>query len=193
MRATSWTPEPAEIPTTQRSLRSRLAIAAVAVSALALAVPTAFAEEFAPYGTAKVDMHEYPVIDAVFDVNYEDPNKLHILHAFVNNTRKPLKGKMVVVTHGPELRVFAKENYEKYQGIVDKLAALAKEGVEFRMCNNAMRAAGFEATDMHGFVTVVPAGFPEIAYLQSQGYQYINPIPLPVRDVRYLDQPGARK
>lgn len=154
---------------------------------------TANAEELAPYGTAKVDMHDYPTIDAVFDVNYEDPNKLNILYAFVNNSSKPLKGKMVVVTHGPELRAFAKENYLKYQGIMDKMAALAEQGVEFRMCNNAMRAAGFEASDMHGFVTIVPAGFPEIAYLQSKGFKYINPLPYSVRDVRYLDQPQLKK
>lgn len=154
---------------------------------------TTHAEEFAPYGTAKVDMHEYPTIDAVFDVNYDDPKDLNILYAFVKNTSKPLKGQMVVVTHGPELRVFAKENYEKYQGIVDKMAQLADMGVEFRMCNNAMRAAGYRAEDMHGFITVVPAGFPEIAYLQSQGYRYINPIPLSPKDVRYLEHPELRK
>lgn len=152
-----------------------------------------YAAEMAPYGTAKVNMHEYPTINAVFDVNYEDPNKLNILYAFVKNSSKPLKGKMVVVTHGPELRVFAKENYEKYQGIVDKMAELAEAGVEFRMCNNAMRAAGFQSTDMHGFITVVPAGFPEIALLQSQGYKYINPLPLSVRDVRYLEHPELKK
>jgi hypothetical protein len=100
---------------------------------------------------------------------------------------------MVVVTHGPELRVFAKENYARYQGIVDKMAELSEAGVDFRMCNNAMRAAGFQADDMHGFITVVPAGFPEIAYLQSRGYAYINPIPLSVKDVRYLDQPQLQK
>jgi intracellular sulfur oxidation DsrE/DsrF family protein len=123
----------------------------------------------------------------VFDVNYEDPAKLGILYNFVKNTAKPLKGNMVVVTHGPELRVFAKENYMKYQGIVDKMAELSESGVEFRMCSNAMRAAGFKSSDMHGFITVVPAGFPEIALLQSEGYKYINPIPLSVKDVRYLE------
>jgi len=41
------------------------------------------AGEFAPYGTAKVDMHAYPVTNAVFDVNYEDPNKLNILNVFL--------------------------------------------------------------------------------------------------------------
>jgi len=160
---------------------------------LILTVTSIQAAEFSPYGTAKVDMHEYPTIDAVFDANYEDPNKLNILYAFVKNTSIPLKGKMVVVTHGPELRAFAKENYEKYQAIVDKMASLADAGVEFRMCNNAMRAAGFKAEDMHGFITVVPAGFPEIAYLQSKGYKYINPLPYSVKDVRYIEHPELKK
>ncbi len=88
--------------------------------ALLCSTGLATAEALAPYGTAKSDMHEYPTINAVFDVNYEDPKKLNVLYNFVKNTSKPLKGKMVVVTHGPELRTFAKENYEKYQGIIDK-------------------------------------------------------------------------
>ena len=44
-----------------------------------------------------------------------------------------------------------------------------------------------------GFVTVVPAGFPEIAILQSQGYQYINPLANRVGKTRYLDQPQMKK
>lgn len=165
---------------------------AVLLVAVGLGTP-AYSEEFAPYGSAKVDMHEYPTINAVFDVNYDDPNSLNILYAFVKNTSKPLGGKMVVVTHGPELRVFAKENYEKYQSIVDKMAQLADAGVDFRMCNNAMRAAGYKPEDIHGFITIVPAGFPEIAYLQSKGYSYINPIPLSPKDVRYIEHPELKK
>lgn len=165
-----------------------LAVTGIFFSGTGLAV----AEALSPYGTAKMDMHEYPTINAVFDVNYEDPTKLNVLYNFVKNTSKPLKGKMVVVTHGPELRIFAKENYEKYQGVIDKMAELSETGVEFRMCNNAMRAAGYKAEDMHGFITVVPAGFPEIAFLQSQGYAYINPLPLSVKDVRYLEQPQLK-
>lgn len=159
------------------------------------AMPTgqALAEAFAPYGTARVDMHTMPVTDVVFDVNYADPKQLNTLYNFIRNTRRETRGKVVVVTHGPELRAFAKENYEKYQGIVDRMAELSAEGVEFRMCNNAMRAAGFQSDDMHGFITVVPAGFPELVYWQSKGYQYINPLPLPVKDVRYLDQPRRQE
>lgn len=158
-----------------------------------VAAPAIAAEQFSPYGTAKVDLHAMPPTDVVFDVNYADPNQLNILYGFIKNTVRETKGKVVVVTHGPELRAFAKENYEKYQGAVDRMAELAKEGVEFKMCNNALRAAGFAPEDMHGIVTVVPAGFAELVYWQSRGYQYINPIPLNVRDVRYLDQPQLKK
>jgi intracellular sulfur oxidation DsrE/DsrF family protein len=174
-------------------MKRTLKIAALAMAFALPASQTAIAEVFAPYGTAKVDMHAMPATDVVFDVNYADPNQLNTLYNFVNNTRKITKGKVVVVTHGPELRAFAKENYEKYQGAVDKMAELAKDGVEFKMCNNAMKAAGFTAEDMHGFITVVPAGFPELVYYMGKGYQYINPIPLPVKDVRYLDQPQLKK
>lgn len=148
---------------------------------------SAWAEDFAPYGTATVDLTEYPVIDTVFDVNYEDPKDLQALYGFIKNTKKPLKGKVVAVTHGPELRAFAKENYEKYQGEVQLMAELAEEGVEFRMCHNALRAAGYEAEDMHGFITVVPAGFAEIARLQHEGYQLMTPLPYAVRNIRYAD------
>lgn len=160
--------------------------------AAGLAQP-AFAEAFSPYGTAKVDMHEMPATDTVFDVNYDDPQKLNTLYNFIKNTKKVTKGNVVVVTHGPELRAFAKENYEKYQGIIDKMAELSKDGVQFKLCNNAMLAAGYKAEDMHGFITVVPAGFPEVAFWQSKGYKYINPLPLSTKDIRYIDQPALKK
>lgn len=173
----------------------KIKLSAIALASLVVLAPThqAFAEAFAPYGTAKVDMHKMPVTDTVFDVNYEDPQKLSALYNFIKNTKKETGGKVVVVTHGPEMRAFATENYGKYQGIVDKMAELAKDGVEFKLCNNAMKAAGYSAEDMHGFITVVPAGFPEVAYWQGKGYKYINPLPLPVKDIRYIDQPQLKK
>lgn len=169
------------------------ALAGVLALTMGSSIAMAADEDFSPYGTAKVDLHEYPQIDIVFDVNYADPKSLNALYGFVRNTKKPLKGSVVVVTHGPELRAFAKENYEKYQSEMQRMAELADDGVEFRMCNNALLAAGYKPEDMHGFVTVVPAGFAEIAYLQTKGYQVLDPAPLPVRDVRYLDQPQLKK
>ncbi|WP_296755493.1 DsrE family protein [Thiobacillus sp.] len=172
-------------------------IGLVAAIAAASAQPV-LAAEFAPYGTAKVDLRETLATDVLFDVNYAEPQQLHGLYNYVKNMQKATKGKLVVLTRGPELRAFAKENYLQYQDIVDKMAALAKDGVEFRMCGNAMKAAGFQAEDVHGFITVAAAGgFPELVYWMGKGYeiinQSVNPTPLPVRDARYLDQPGLRK
>ena len=168
----------------------------LAVLIALLALPASYmahADEFSPYGTAKADMHTMPVTDVVFDVNYENPQKLNLLYNFVKNTKKITNGKVVVVTHGPELRAFAKESYTKYQGIMDKMAELSKDGVEFKMCYNAMKSAGFSTEDMHGFITVVPAGFPELAYYQAKGYKYIFPLPLSTKDVRHIDQPELKK
>lgn len=171
----------------------RMSVLAAALTLAGAGMAHARSAAFDLYGTAKVDMHKYDTIDTVYDANYDDPRKLKILQAFITNTRKVVPGKVVVVTHGPELRAFAREDYEKYQDIVDGMAELAAQGVEFKMCNNAMRAAGFKAEDMHGFITVVPAGFAELVHYQAQDYKYINPIPLPVKDVRYIDQPDAKR
>ena len=76
----------------------------------------------------------------------------------------------MVVTHGPEMVVFAKKNYAKYKDIVDRAASLAKQGVRFEACRNAAAAEGFKPEDLHGFVTVVPAGTYALAYWQAKGY-----------------------
>lgn len=150
--------------------------------------------ELAPYGTAKENMHKYPTINRVYDVNYDDPKWLNALVGFIVNVNKvEPTGKVVVVLHGTEIRAFAKENYEKYQGVVDKLADLSKQGVDFRMCNNAMHGAGFNSEDIHGFVTVIPAGFAEVIDLQHKGYAVIDATATQVKDSRYLEQPKSTK
>lgn len=163
------------------------------VAIVTLSLPVIAADkDLSPYGTAKVDLHKYAAVNRVYDVNYSDIKDLNSLAAFITNVDKVLPGTTVVVLHGPEIRVFAKENYEKYQGLVDKMAGLAKSGVDFRVCNNAMHAAGFEAKDIVGFATIIPAGFAEIASLQANGYQLIMPTVTAVKDSRYLDHPELK-
>ena len=163
--------------------------------ALCVSLPAfaATADDMQPYGNAKVNMHTYSTINRVYDVNYTDPKQLNSLIPFIKNVNAVVPGKAVVVLHGTEIRAFAKENYEKYQAVVDQLADLSKEGVEFRMCNNAMHAAGFQSGDIDGFVTIVPAGFAEIIDLQKQGYAVIDASPTPVKDSRFLDHPKEAK
>jgi uncharacterized protein len=172
--------------------KKNVLFAALACAFCAMQGP-AVADDMTPFGDAKIDMHKYPKINRVYDVNYDDPKKLNALVNYLGNVNAVVPGKSVVVVHGAELRAFAKENYEKYKGLMDKFAELSKEKhVEFRMCNNAMHAAGFQAKDIDGFVTIIPAGYAELIALQAKGYKVIDASATPVKDSRYLDHPELK-
>ena len=137
----------------------------------------------APLGTSKfasyADIESVKQLKVVWDFNFVDPKTVGIV---LNNMGALLKAtqdfgpheieplKVVVVTHGPELVVFAKKNYAKYKDIVDRAASFAQQGVKFEACRNAAAAQGFAPGDFHGFVTVVPAGPYALAYWQAKGY-----------------------
>lgn len=158
-------------------------MASVLFSLAALACVTVARAQDAPYGSSKLasydDIDSIKQLKTVWDFNFVDPRTVGVV---LNNINALLKAtadfgpheidpvRIVVVTHGPELVVFAKQNYSKYKDLVDRAAALAKQGVRFEACRNAAAAQGFDPQDLHGFVTVVPAGPYALAYYQAQGY-----------------------
>ena len=137
----------------------------------------------APYGTAKfepyADIDSVKQLKVVWDFNFEDPKAVGLVLYNVNALLKATDDfgpfeidpiKVVIVSHDPEVVVFAKKNYQKYKGIVDRLASLASQGIKIEVCRNAAAAQGLAPEDLHGFVTVVPAGPYALAYWQSKGY-----------------------
>ena len=100
------------------------------------------------------DIDDVKQLKAVWDFNFVDPKAAGIA---LNNIGALLKAtadfgphevdplKVVVVTHGPELAVFAKVNYSKYKEIVDRAASFSQQGVRFEACRNAAAAQGFRA------------------------------------------------
>jgi intracellular sulfur oxidation DsrE/DsrF family protein len=148
-----------------------------------LTAATSFADPDAPYGTSKFESYrDIGTIDqlkTVWDFNFVDPKAVGVVFNNVNALIKatsdfgpleidPLK--IVIVSHGPEIVVWAKKNYSKYKEIVDRAASLAEQGVRIEICRNAAAAQGFKPEDLHGFVTVVPAGPYALAYWQAKGY-----------------------
>jgi intracellular sulfur oxidation DsrE/DsrF family protein len=159
----------------------RVSLIALATSGLSL--PAAAQSADTPYGTAKFsaysDIESVKQLKVVWDFNFIDPKAVGVVFNNLNALFKataefgpheiePIK--VVIVSHGPELVVFAKKNYEKYKEIVDRASSFAKQGVKFEICRNAATAQGFAPEDLHGFVTVVPAGPHALAYWQSKGY-----------------------
>lgn len=159
-------------------------IAALLGATITGSAATACADPIAaPYGTATFstygDIDQLKTLKVVWDFNFADPNSVGIVF---NNVAALLKAtadygprtidpiKVVIVSHGPEVVLWAKQNYGKYKDIVDRAASFAKQGVVFQVCRNDAKALGFIPEDLDGFVTVIPAGPYALAYWQNKGY-----------------------
>lgn len=144
---------------------------------------TATAAQAEPYGTSKfvpyADIDEVKQLKAVYDFYFPQPSSVSLVLSAINSLMaqtaefgphefEPLK--IVVVSHGPELVVFAKRNYAKYKDIVDRAASLAQQGVKFEICRGAAASLNFQPEDFHGFATVVPSGPYALTYWQMKGY-----------------------
>jgi len=164
------------------------AIATALLLAASIAVAGAARAQDAqePYGTAKfesyADIDSLKQLKVVWDFNFQDPKTVNVvlnnLNALLRATNDfgpkeidPLK--VVIVSHGPEVVLWAKKNYAKYKNIVDRAASFAKQGVRFEICRNDAAALGFKPEDLDGFVTVIPAGPYALTYWQNKGYAYI--------------------
>jgi uncharacterized protein len=164
------------------------AILAVSLSGCASLTATTRPEAVSsePFGTAKflpyADIDEVKQLKAVYDFYFANPNAVPLVLSAINSLMTqaaefgphefdPLK--IVVVSHGPELVVFAKRNYAKYKETVDRAASLAQQGVRFEICRGAAAALNFVAEDFHGFATVVPSGPYALTYWQMKGYGLI--------------------
>ena len=161
----------------------------------------------APYGTAKFapysDIDSVKQLKVVWDFNFIDPKAVGVafnnLNALLRATTDfgpheidPIK--VVIVSHGPEVVVFDKKNYGKYKEIVDRAANFASQGVKFEVCRNAAAAQGIAPEDLHGFITVVPAGPYALAYWQSKGYT-LNAVgaTMPTPPISDLNKADIRK
>jgi uncharacterized protein len=143
----------------------------------------AMAQADSPYGSATFraysDIGEIRQLKVLWDFNFSDPKAVGLVLNFVGGLLQataefgpheidPIQ--IVIVSHGPETVIFAKQNYQKYKDIVDRAASFAQQGVKFEICGRAAAAQGFEPADLHGFVTAVPAAPYALAYWQAKGF-----------------------
>ena len=141
-----------------------------------------------PYGSARssgyADINSLKQLKVVLDVDLADPRRIGevlgfaagLLSAAAENGptgSEPIK--IVVVSHGPELVVWDKKNYAKYQEVVDRAARQVQQGVRFEVCARAAGTMGLAPSDLHGFISVVPSGTYALTYWQNKGHALINP------------------
>jgi intracellular sulfur oxidation DsrE/DsrF family protein len=94
-----------------------------------------------------------------------------------NHLRAEPDTKIVVVALGEGIRFLLKGATERSGRPFDAaVTALARQGVEFRVCNNTLTAHNVAPSELAPEITLVPAGVAEIARLQArEGYAYIRP------------------
>jgi intracellular sulfur oxidation DsrE/DsrF family protein len=94
-----------------------------------------------------------------------------------NHLRAEPDTKIVVVALGEGIRFLIKGATERNGRPFDAaVTALARQGVEFRVCNNTLTAHNVAPSELVPEITLVPAGVAEIARLQArEGYAYIRP------------------
>lgn len=139
-----------------------------------------------PYGSSQFyiwnNLNKVEKMKLAFDFNFADPDDvgraLHPVSYFLKTVQEygPVAfepANIIVVSHGSEVVVWAKQNYTQYKDTVDKAARLADMGVKFEVCVVAADALGFTPEDFHGFVRVVPLGSYALAYHHNQGYAII--------------------
>lgn len=94
-----------------------------------------------------------------------------------NHLREAPDTKIVVVAHGEGINFLLEGAIDRTGKPFDaQVAALASQGVEFRVCNNTLTARGISPSRLVLEAKVVPAGVVEVARLQArEGYVYLRP------------------
>lgn len=134
----------------------------------------------APWGAAKSVEQKYSKQKVVYDAAVSSVAQMTSIlnrasYLSILNDADPFDSKIVIVMHGDEIPFFAIKNYGKYKELMDRAQSLTVGGnIEFRMCKVAAKGKGFDAKDIHGFVTLVPMADAEIIRLQQEKYAYMR-------------------
>ncbi|MHB1145502.1 MAG: DsrE family protein [Thiobacillus sp.] len=84
--------------------------------------------------------------------------------------------KIVVVTHGKGIDFLLNDAKDDKGEFAPVVADLKGKGVDFRVCNNTLKARKMDASAVIQEANIVPSGVAEIGKLQAQeGYVYLKP------------------
>lgn len=140
----------------------------LAISLAALALPIAGAG--AQASAAEPIKVVYHLVDGIDQASRAMAN-------IRNHLRAEPETKIVVVANGDGIRFLlagaAERNGRPFDAAV---AALAEQGVEFRVCNNTLTAHGIAPSELLPQAKLVPSGVVEVARLQArEGFVYLRP------------------
>ncbi|MGD8514327.1 MAG: DsrE family protein [Granulosicoccaceae bacterium] len=143
-------------------------------------INNALADKPMPWGQATINHPEYQEQKVVYDLTDDTGESLSNIFSRIGYLSKlngddPFDTKIVVVIHGDAIPFFSISSTKQYRKLMElAYSQTLNETVEFRMCQASARLRGFTASDIHGFVTMVPMADAEIVRLQKAGYAYMR-------------------
>lgn len=116
-------------------------------------------------------------IKVVYHLLEGNNQALRALSNIRNHLRAAPEDKLVVVAHGEGVRFLIDGSRDRDGKPFDEaVAALARQGVEFRVCRNTLTAHDIPADKLLPQASLVPSGVAEIARLQArEGFVYLRP------------------
>ncbi|RMA96142.1 DsrE family protein [Hydrogenothermus marinus] len=148
--------------------------------------------------TFEVSEETYPTIKVVYDWNLSSPEDVNQALNYISNHIKAYTQyapfselKIVVVSHGPEAVIFAKQNKDKFKQILERIKSFHDAyGVKFYVCNNILKFMGFKREDIQPFAIITPAGVAKLAALQEEGYRLV---PAVVHNLKAIKEKYGKK
>ena len=135
---------------------------------------SAIAAEKAPWGGAVAQHIDYKPQKVVYDVHVNTLGAMNSVldrASYLNKITGAdlFESSIVLVLHGSEIPFFARENYSKYKKLVHRAQSLVEaETLKIRMCKLAAEGQGYQPSQIHGFVKIVPMADAEITRLQNE-------------------------
>jgi intracellular sulfur oxidation DsrE/DsrF family protein len=143
---------------------------------------------------AKLEISDetYPSLKVVYDWNLPSPENVNQALNYISNHLKaytnysPLaEVEIVVVSHGPEVAIFAKQNKEKFKEVIERMKSFYESyGIQFYVCNNALKYMGYSREDILPFVIITPAGVAKLSALQEEGYRLVPTLTWDMKTVK---------
>ncbi|HIE59521.1 MAG TPA: hypothetical protein EYH43_03150 [Persephonella sp.] len=153
-----------------------------------------FSNLFAKEKLAEFEVSDetYPTVKVVYDWNLPSPENVNQALNYVSNHLKaytnysPLaEVEIVVVSHGPEVAIFAKQNQEKFKEVIERMKSFYESyGIKFYVCNNALKYMGFSREDILPFAIITPAGVAKLAVLEEGGYRLVPTLTWDMKSIK---------
>lgn len=112
----------------------------------------------------------------VFDITVQNATQLDAIFKRADRLKGQFSpnehGRIALVLHGEELRLFQKSNYREFMTIVDKARKLDKQNlIDIKACQTAMDLYQIDQSELPDFIEQVPLAPVEIERLQREkGY-----------------------